>query len=80
MGEGSGFFGSVFLDLSGRVGVTKAAKALGVSAVNRDAIDSWDGDIDESLILQDGSYIRGNSEMIDDPIIAAHAQPNEFYQ
>jgi hypothetical protein len=66
--------------VSGRVGVTKAAKELGVSAANRDAMDSWDGDIDESLTLQDGRWIRGDSEMTDDPTTAAHAQPNEFYQ
>ena len=61
------------IDLSGRVGVTKAAKELDVSRANRDAMDDWDSDIDENLTLRDGRWIDVNSEMIVDPPSATHA-------
>jgi hypothetical protein len=68
------------IDLSGPVGVTKAAEELGVSAANRDAMDNWDGDLDERLILRDGRWVDIDSQMAEDPPPAANAQPNEFYQ
>jgi len=61
----------------------KAAKDMGVSRADREAMEEWDGELNEEFTLLNGRWVdsNGDSKMAESPPSEnSQAQPNEFYQ